>query len=529
MTARKPVERDFMGYIRVSKIAGRGGTTFHSPEMQLDTVKDGIKRAGGRFVGYKEDPDRSGYQNITREGWDAAVEWLMEDPRNRGIAAYDTSRLSRNLWKLLGDIQHRIVPAGGRVIVPGDGIDTDEEGWQDKIQMLGMFAERYSREIGKKWSTVLAKRAAAGQQPTGQAIYGYLKVPDPDDPKGRGTVLVPDEDGGTAEVVRRMYRLYNGGTGLREIAKILNEDGVPSPKGGEWGIATVTRTLQKKAYVGVLTYRSKDTGDVVEYPAGWEPLISDATREAYEAERRRRSKAPKRAQVAKWTLGGGLSVCGHCGAALITNSTLSHNGQVICGNYRNGRRCPGGGVFILRRTLETTFTYMLGVWLEEIGKTVSARYDAEAARVRGEAEAAIRRAEERQEQVKAARLRLVKQNGEGLITDADLRDALAEYAAESVALSDAVAEARARMDAAAPMGDVYERLEAGGEDMTASEWSRTLAKVVRRVELHDDRIVFVPVVGEDDRAQWRTVERTRKAGKRRRQYAVREEWAEPAC
>lgn len=63
--------------------------------------------------------------------------------------------------------------------------------------------------------------------------------------------------------------------------------------------------------------------------------------------------------------------------------------------------------------------------------------------------------------------------------------------------------------------------------MAPSEWSRTLAKLVRRVELHDDRIVFVPMIGEDDPQQWRSVERTRKAGKPRPKFATREEWVEP--
>jgi hypothetical protein len=48
---------------------------------------------------------------------------------------------------------------------------------------------------------------------------------------------------------------------------------------------------------------------------------------------------------------------------------------------------------------------------------------------------------------------------------------------------------------------VYEQLITGGEGMSTSEWARVLAKVVERVELHPDRIVFVPRSGR--RTTWK--------------------------
>lgn len=53
------------------------------------------------------------------------------------------------------------------------------------------------------------------------ASYGYRK-----DPENHNHLVV---DPAAAEVVRRIYRLYESGMGQIRIAKLLNQEGVPCP------------------------------------------------------------------------------------------------------------------------------------------------------------------------------------------------------------------------------------------------------------------------------------------------------------
>lgn len=44
---------------RVStEVKGREGERFHSPDMQLDRIKESVDRAGGTYVDFRYDPDK---------------------------------------------------------------------------------------------------------------------------------------------------------------------------------------------------------------------------------------------------------------------------------------------------------------------------------------------------------------------------------------------------------------------------------------------------------------------------------------
>lgn len=511
--------REAMGYIRVSKVAGRAKddeskARFHSPEMQLDRVKSAVDAAGGVFVGYHYDEDRSGYSGVLREGWEASVDWLMESPRERMIVAYDTSRLSRNLWKLLGDIQHRIVPAGGRVIVAGDGIDTDEDGWEDKMQMLGMFAERFSREIGKKWTQVLDKRANAGKSPTGKVPYGYAAVLGRDG-KPTGELM---HDAETAPVMRRLYTLYLSGEGLRAIAETLNSEGVPSPGGSTWAVSTVKRLLENGAAAGLLRFR----GELTE--GGWEPLISQTQWRAFEVERKRREKIPNRSKAPKWTLAG-IAVCAYCGSRLTVTSLVDPKGLAGCSTYRTRGKAEcqnvrgvkalaakpvgpdwtveygdddaeAGGVFVNRVTLETQFAFFLSGHLDALADRIKRGADKIAAAEQMEADTRAAVARDALATISTAKSKLATTWAMGELGDVEYRAALADLDAQAEAHRETLEDAEAVAVTRLSEEDTLDVLTEGGKSMTHAEWAQTLRRVVARVEVSRDTIKFVPRDGE---------------------------------
>ena len=76
--------------------------------------------------------------------------------------------------------------------------------------------------------------------------YGYRRTRVQDGMKGR-VKLAPDPN--TAWVVRSMFELILSGQGVKEIAKTLNSQNIPSPSGKRWGKSRVHDMLVNPVYV----------------------------------------------------------------------------------------------------------------------------------------------------------------------------------------------------------------------------------------------------------------------------------------
>ncbi len=57
------------GYIRVSKVNGREGESFHSPEKQRAEVEARAKQLGAEVVRWYEDLDESGKEGNPGRNW----------------------------------------------------------------------------------------------------------------------------------------------------------------------------------------------------------------------------------------------------------------------------------------------------------------------------------------------------------------------------------------------------------------------------------------------------------------------------
>jgi site-specific DNA recombinase len=103
-----------------------------------------------------------------------------------------------------------------------------------------------SERIKERMGRGKRERARQGKKNSGPAPYGF-ENPLPG-VAGRGTLQIVEAE---AVVVRRIFTMFAQVKGKLTIAKALNESGVPSPKGREWGGTTVARLVQNPAYVGV--------------------------------------------------------------------------------------------------------------------------------------------------------------------------------------------------------------------------------------------------------------------------------------
>jgi hypothetical protein len=141
------------------------------------------------------------------------------------------------------------------------------------IQSLVDRAE--SERIKERMHRGKRERARQGKKNSGPSPYGYqnpLKgMP------GYGTLEIVEEE---ARVVRLIFNERLEGSGEKAIANLLNERGVPSPRGGQWGGSTIRRVLQNPVCIGVQRQQrlgQREGEEVV--PAGPEERARDRGRE----------------------------------------------------------------------------------------------------------------------------------------------------------------------------------------------------------------------------------------------------------
>jgi site-specific DNA recombinase len=79
-----------------------------------------------------------------------------------------------------------------------------------------------------------------GRHVHGSIPFGYRS-------KGRGELEVVEEQ---AAIVRQIFRAAKEGDSPARIARDLNADGVPSPRGGGWSRQGVTRMIRNPIYAG---------------------------------------------------------------------------------------------------------------------------------------------------------------------------------------------------------------------------------------------------------------------------------------
>ncbi len=219
--------------------------TFKSIEDQLTLCRAYAERHGWAEAGAFHDAARSGATVIGRAGL-----YEMFAAADRGefsiILVEDLDRLSRSASGAHGMVEE-MEALDITVCTVSSGPVTDME-------------VAYKATQNARYLKVQAEKTRRGQEGTvkdgrisGQVAYGYRKVASLDGKNGRREVD-PDQ----AEVVRRIFREYLEGRTPLDIAKGLNADGVPGPRGKPWKPGAIygnrdtgAGILLNRLYVGV--------------------------------------------------------------------------------------------------------------------------------------------------------------------------------------------------------------------------------------------------------------------------------------
>ena len=162
----------------------------------------------------------------------------------------------------------------------------------------------------------MRESASRGFWVTSYAPFGYNRVMVQDGPKKRPT-LQPDPD--ASRIVKRIFDLAEAGSGMTDITRTLNGEGILSPKGKLWGKTSVHTILINESYTGTLVWgvKAKDNAEPVRVEKAFPAIVTKA--QFSRVKKLMHSRAPKMShprRVGSTYLLSGLVKCKTCNRAL---------------------------------------------------------------------------------------------------------------------------------------------------------------------------------------------------------------------
>ena len=223
-----------------------------SIEDQFRVCREHAEREGWTIAGAYKDSAISGDSVILRSG----VQALLEDAR-RGlfevVVAEALDRVSRDQADVAIFYKH-LRFAGVPVVTLAEG-----EINEFHVGLKGTMNALFLKDLAAKTRRGIRGRVEAGKAGGGRS-YGYdvVKALDAAGERIRGERAIDETQ---AAIVRRIFREYASGMSPRAIARGLNADGVPGPKGKLWSDNTLrghakagTGVLNNELYIGRLVW-----------------------------------------------------------------------------------------------------------------------------------------------------------------------------------------------------------------------------------------------------------------------------------
>jgi DNA invertase Pin-like site-specific DNA recombinase len=289
--------------IRVSKMNGRKASADSTMTLtdQRSLIRGELARIQGRQGKAFEALDQSGFTVLDSPAVREILQ-RVESGASSGVVIAYGDRLARNAWDL-GGFFSRMEKAGAEIhdaSMPGIDYRTPEG--RQLTMMRGVSSEGVyfaSKRRGDNVADQVVARGVANAVP-----YGYRRN-EGSDPSKDTKALVPHPE--HAAVVRRIFALRLEGQRVAAIMRILNDAGVPSPKGRKWSRSTVETIIRNEVYTGVVILGERRNENA------HEPLVSKA-----DWRRVQSTRAVTLSGTYKAGLAGGLVVCSGCGRLMKT-------------------------------------------------------------------------------------------------------------------------------------------------------------------------------------------------------------------
>jgi site-specific DNA recombinase len=330
-----------------------------SIQDQIRLCRERIEQMGGEVAGIYTDAAISGSRLQNRPG----IRSLLDGSRVRPaqfdvVVAEALDRLSRDQEDIAG-LFKRLAHVDIRIHTLSEG-DVTELHVGLKGTMNALFLKDLAAKVRRgQRGRAEARRAAGGLS------YGYRMVREigPDGEIERGQ---RDIEPIQATIIRRIFEEYVAGRSPRAIAADLNQEEIPSPRGGTWNASTINGHRQRlhgilqnplysgRMIYGRLTYRKDpETGareprivDAdkwvhIDMPE-WRIVSADVWEKAQRIRARHATHRPHQARRPRHLLSG-LLRCGSCGGAY----TMRSSDRLGCVAHREKGTCDNNHTVLL--------------------------------------------------------------------------------------------------------------------------------------------------------------------------------------
>lgn len=183
-------------------------------------------------------------KNINRPDFHRLME-AVEAGQIQKIYVYRLDRFSRSISDF-SQIWDRLEKHNVEFQSVTENFDTSSPMGRAMLNIVLVFAQLERETIAERVKDNYQHRFSLGAWPGGPAPYGYSLTRRIDE---TGRHVPSLEQNEKAPIVHRIFELYNqGGTSLRKVARLLNEEGIPGPKRKTWDNVTLARILHSPLY-----------------------------------------------------------------------------------------------------------------------------------------------------------------------------------------------------------------------------------------------------------------------------------------
>lgn len=329
MAGKQNTDLPFYGYVRVSRVGGRSGESYRSPQDQRKIIERLAKEKGVVLAGIVVEEDVSGKKKASERELEtliAKVEGVRDEggkvlvkPSSSGILVWNVKRYSRN-WTDGIFTANRIMDAGGRIL--SEDFDTAMPFARSVLSFLLEVAQEELRQKTETWA-----RATDGAIHRGVVVgptpVGYDRLPDGRVRKnkdadavrqvfigraqGRSWATLADElEAAGVEPSTYRYARENieDARTAKDTARIARYEKTLAAGTG-WHINSVRSLVRGTIYRGLLVNAAEHhfPGYAIVSKTEW-----DVAQEKQEG--------PARRARGDWALLAGMVVCGACGLAM---------------------------------------------------------------------------------------------------------------------------------------------------------------------------------------------------------------------
>ena len=431
------------------------------------------------------------------------------------VITKDLSRLGRD-YIMTGHYMERYFPEHRvRYISLLDGIDTGVDSTANDITPFrAIMNDMYAKDISKKIKSVKRDKQRKGKFIGGKPVYGYKMHP-----TEKNKIVIDEE---VAPIVRRIFSLALSGMSCRNIAALLNQEGVPTPATyanlpvakpgpytGLWSSERISDMLQNETYIGnmvqgrsvKISYKSKKC--LKQNPANWvvvegthEPLVD---LETFQKVRMLvNSRRHTRSRTYDFLLKG-LIFCHECGYPLAVLNRKNAKGEnvlyFVCRTYQ---RFTKAGVCTCHSIKEKTVTDAVIAKVREVCQAYlnpdellpAAQEAVENARKQHSLETELQALQSKIDSLTANLDRMYTDRLSGLLPEADFQRIFGRIKLEREQLEEKRQELELRQKSPVRSEDRARELEQRFIE-TAGESRELLVSLIERVELTEGKEIII--------------------------------------